>query len=58
MSALAQRYPEEEIFKRRIYDSPLTLTMIEWWRIRSSIATVSTPSAAKAVSQLPKLRLP
>jgi hypothetical protein len=30
------------------------LTMIEWWRRRSSIATVSTPSLAKAESQLPK----
>src|SRR5208283_3505357 len=36
--------------------SPLMLTMIEWWRMRSSIATVSTPSPAKAVSQLPKVR--
>jgi hypothetical protein len=30
--------------------SPLTLTMIEWWRTRSSIATVSTRSQAKAFS--------
>jgi hypothetical protein len=28
------------------------LTMIEWWRIRSSIATVSTLSPANALSQL------
>ena len=35
--------------------SPSMLTMIEWWRIRLSIATVSTPSPANALS-LPKVR--
>lgn len=28
------------------------LTMIKWWRMRSSYATVSTPSPAAALSQL------
>jgi hypothetical protein len=36
--------------------SLLMLTMNEWCRTRSSIATVSTLSLAKAVSQLPKVR--
>jgi len=30
--------------------SPVMLTMSEWWRMRSSIATLSTPSPAKALS--------
>jgi len=34
--------------------SPLMLTMIEWCRMRSSIAAVSTLSPAKALSQTAK----
>ncbi len=30
--------------------SPVMLTMSEWWRMPSSIATLSTPSPAKALS--------
>ena len=33
--------------------SPLMLTIVEWWRTRSSIAAVSTVSPAKALSHLP-----
>ena len=34
--------------------SPLILTIVEWCKMRSSIATVSMPSPAKTLSQLPK----
>jgi hypothetical protein len=40
----------------QIGSSPLMLMTIEWWRIRSRMAAVSTLSQATVVSQLPKVR--